>query len=160
MQTTFGVIALAIVDNRPEILNLKQLNAKYIEHRVDVIVRRTKYELRKAEEKAHILEGYRIALANLDEVIETIKKSKTPEIAKEGLMQKFLMTEIQALAVLKMQLQRLTGLEIEKIEKEYEETMALIERLKLILSDKNLIFGIIKDDLNNLIETFGDEKQK
>lgn len=159
LQTTFGVIMLAIVENKPKILNLKELNNCYIEHRIEVIVRRTKYELRKAEERAHILEGYRIALANLDEVIETIKKSKTPEIAKNGLMTRFLLSEIQALAVLKMQLQRLTGLEIEKIEQEYKEVIELIKKLKEILANKQLVLNIIKEDLTRIISEYGDGRR-
>ncbi|MBP7652659.1 DNA gyrase subunit A [Candidatus Dependentiae bacterium] len=159
LQTTFGVIMLAIVENKPKVLNLKELNNCYIEHRIEVIIRRTKYELRKAEERAHILEGYKIALANLDEVIETIKKSKTPEIAKTGLMTKFLLSEIQALAVLKMQLQRLTGLEIEKIEQEYKEVIELIKKLKEILASRQLILNIIKEDLSRIITEYGDARK-
>ncbi|HON57188.1 MAG TPA: DNA gyrase subunit A, partial [bacterium] len=158
LQITFGVIMLAIVDNRPKILNLKELINCYIHHRIEVIVRRTKYELRKAEERAHILEGYKIALANLDEVIETIKKSKTPDIAKFALMQKFQMTEIQAVSVLKLQLQRLTGLEIEKIEQEYKEIIELIKKLKEILANKKLVLDIIKNDLQRMINEYGDDR--
>jgi DNA gyrase subunit A len=159
LQMTFGVIMLAIKDGKPEILNLKQLNKCYIDHRFDVITRRTKYELKKAQERAHILEGYKIALANLDEVIETIKRSKTPDIAKIALTEKFEMSEIQALAVLRLQLQRLTGLEIEKIEKEYQEILGLIKRLKEILANKAEVLKIIKNDLVELISNYGDERK-
>jgi DNA gyrase subunit A len=157
MQTTFGVIMLALVDGKPQILNLKRIIEEFIKHRNEVVVRRSKYQLDEAEKRAHILEGYIIALDNIDEVIKLIKKSKDVETAKEGLMKKFKLSEIQAKAILDMRLQRLTGLERHKIEQEYKELLKLIEKLKSILASKKLQLQIIKEELIELKKKFGDE---
>ncbi len=136
MQTTFGVIMLALVNGVPKVLNIQQMMQHFLDHRMDVLIRRTKFELDAAERRAHILEGYIIALDNIDEVIETIKKSRDVETAKNNLMRKFKLSEIQAKAILDMRLQRLTGLERKKIEDEYRETIKLIEKLKGILDSE------------------------
>lgn len=159
MQTTFGIIMLALVDGRPQVLNLKQILQHFVDHRHEVVQRRTKFELEAAEKRAHILEGLKIALENIDAVIALIKKSKDPQTAKDGLMKKFKLSEIQALEILKMQLQRLTNLEVEKIEKEYKEVIKLIEKLKGILSSKAKRMQIIKEELLELKKTFGDDRR-
>jgi DNA gyrase subunit A len=159
MQTTFGVNMLALVDGRPQVLTLKQMMEKFIEHRNEVVVRRSKYELDEAEKRAHILEGYIIALDNIDAVIALIKKSKDVETAKTGLMKKFKLSEIQAKAILDMRLQRLTGLERKKVEDEYKETIKLIEKLKAILKSKKLQLEIIKEELTELKKKYGDERR-
>jgi DNA gyrase subunit A len=159
MQTTFGVIMIALVDGRPQTLTLKQLMEKYVEHRLEVIIRRTKFQLAEAEKRAHILEGYIIALDNIDEIIALIKKSKDTETAKLGLMKKFKLSEIQAKAILDMRLQRLTGLERKKIEDEYRETIKLIEKLKAILKNKDLQMDIIRNELLELKKNFADERR-
>lgn len=156
MQTTFGVIMLALVDGEPKVLNLKELLTLFIEHRHTVITRRTKYELVQAENKAHILEGLKIALDNIDEVIKLIKSSKDPASAKEGLMKKFKMSEIQAKAILDMRLQRLTGLERKKVEDEYLETIKLIATLKGILESKTKRMNLIKEEFLELKKNYGD----
>jgi DNA gyrase subunit A len=156
MQTTFGVIMLALVDGEPKVLNLKELLTLFIEHRHTVITRRTKYELAQAENKAHILEGLKIALDNIDEVIKLIKSSKDPASAKDGLMKKFKMSEIQARAILDMRLQRLTNLERKKIEDEYLETIKLIAALKGILESKAKRMNLIKEELLELKKNYGD----
>lgn len=159
MQITFGAINLALVDGIPRVLNLKELLGEFIKFRHEVILRRTRYELKKAEERAHILEGYRIALDNIDEVISTIRSSKTTEEAKNNLMQKFGLSEIQAKAILEMRLQKLTGLEREKIEQEYREVKALIDKLKGILADEKLQFEVIKEELLETKKMYGDERR-
>jgi DNA gyrase subunit A len=159
MQTTFGVNMLALVDGRPMTLTLKQMMEKFIEHRNDVVVRRSKFDLDEAEKRAHILEGFIIALDNIDAVIALIKKSKDVETAKTGLMKKFKLSEIQAKAILDMRLQRLTGLERKKIEDEYKETIKLIEKLKAILKSKKLQLQIIKEELAELKKKYGDERR-
>lgn len=159
MQVTFGVIMLALVNGVPKVLNLKEIMGHFLDHRMDVLKRRTKYELEAAEKRAHILEGYIIALDNIDEVIETIKKSKDVETAKANLMKKFKLSEIQAKAILDMRLQRLTGLERKKIEDEYKETIKLIEKLKSILESESQRNKIIKDELIQLKERYGDERR-
>jgi DNA gyrase subunit A len=159
LQTSYGINNVAIVKGRPKILNLKDLIREFIEFRHEVVIRRTKYELRKAEERAHILEGYIIALDNLDAVIKLIRESSTPNIAQEGLISNFGMTEIQAKAVLELRLQRLTGMEIDKIREEHAEIMKLIERLKEILATESLRFQIIKDELQEVKDKFGDERK-
>ncbi len=159
MQVTFGVIMLALVDGVPRILNLKEMMELFVKHRLDVIVRRTKFELDAAEKRAHILEGYIIALDNIDEVIKLIKKSKDTPTAKEGLMKKFKLSEIQATEILNMRLQRLTGLERKKIEDEYKEILKTIEKLKRILGSEQLRKEMICDDLKVLKEKFGDERR-
>jgi DNA gyrase subunit A len=159
MQTTFGVIMLALVDGRPKVLILKEMLVHFIAHRNEVVVRRSKYELDEAEKRAHILEGYIIALDNIDAIIKLIKASKDVETAKNGLVKKFKLSEIQAKAILDMRLQRLTGLERKKIEQEYRETIRLIERLKAILKSKQLQMQIIKEELLEIKKKYGDERR-
>ncbi len=159
MQTTFGIILLALVDGRPQILQLKDTLHHFIEHRNEVVVRRTKFDLDAAEKRAHILEGYIIALDNIDAIIKLIKASKDTETAKQGLMKKFKLSEIQAQAILDMRLQRLTGLERKKIEDEYKELIKLINRLKAILGSKALQLQIIKEELLLMKEKFGDARR-
>ncbi len=159
LQSSFSVNNIALVNGRPEMLNLKDIIRHYVDHRHEVVVRRTQYELNEAEKRAHILQGYLIALDNLDEVIELIRSSRDPEIAKQGLIDKFELSEIQAKAILEMRLQRLTGLEREKIQKEYDEIQELIARLKEILADKAIRMGIIKDELAEISERYGDERR-
>ncbi|AFN74281.1 DNA gyrase subunit A [Melioribacter roseus P3M-2] len=159
MQVTFGVIMLALVNGVPKVLTLKQTMEHFLDHRMDVLIRRTKFELDAAERRAHILEGYIIALDNIDEVIETIKKSRDVETAKRNLMRKFKLSEIQAKAILDMRLQRLTGLERKKIEDEYKETIKLIEKLKGILASEKKRKQIIKEELLALKERYGDERR-
>jgi DNA gyrase subunit A len=159
LQTSFSVNNIALVHGRPEILNLKDIIHHYVEHRHEVVTRRTQYELRKAEERAHILEGLLIALDHLDEVISLIRGSQTPDVAREGLITKFSLSEVQARAILDMRLQRLTGLERDKIREEHAELMALIARLKEILGSKVLRMQIIRDELTALRDKFGDERR-
>ncbi len=159
LQDSFGVIMLALVDGKPQVLNLKQVLHYYIKHQEDVITRRTQYELKKAQERAHILEGLTIALDHLDAVITTIRESRTADIAKAALMDGFKLSEIQAQAILDLRLQRLTGLEREKIEQEYQETLKAIEEYKAILADENRILGIIKDELTAVKKKFGDARR-
>lgn len=159
MESTFGVIMLALVGGQPHILNLKRLLSYFLQHRRDVVIRRTRYELRKAEERAHILEGLKIALDNLDEIISLIRTSKSPDDAKESLVRRFPLTEIQAQAILDMKLQRLTGLEREKIVKEYSETLKEIERLRAILGSEALVSKIIKDELLDIKSRYADERR-
>lgn len=159
MESTFGVIMLALVGGQPHVLNLKRLLSHFLQHRRDVVIRRTRFELRKAEEKAHILEGLKIALDHLDEIISLIRASKSPEEAKDGLMKRFPLTEIQAQAILDMKLQRLTGLEREKIINEYGETLKEIERLKAILGSDALVSQIIKDELLDIKSRYADERR-
>jgi DNA gyrase subunit A len=159
MESTFGIIMLALVGSQPRILNLKRMLNYFLQHRRDVILRRTRFELRKAEEKAHILEGLKIALDYLDEIISLIRKSKTPEEAKNGLMTNYPLTEIQAQAILDMKLQRLTGLEREKIIKDYKDTLKEIERLKTILGSEALVSQIIKDELLEIKNKYGDDRK-
>src|SRR5256886_7450878 len=150
MQTTFGIIFLAIVNNKPEVMDLPTILRHFVEHRKEIVVRRTRYELRKAEERAHILEGLVKALDHLDEVIALIRASKTPPEAKEGLISTFAFTEVQAQAILDMRLQRLTGLEREKIVQEYNEVLALIRKLREILASEQLVLNIISDELREI----------
>jgi DNA gyrase subunit A len=159
MQTTFGVIMLALVHGAPKVLTLKETMQHFINHRMDVLIRRTKYELDSAERRAHILEGYIIALDNIDAVIETIKKSRDTETAKNNLMKKFKLSEIQAKAILDMRLQRLTGLERKKIEDEYKEIIKLIEKLKGILSSEEKRYLIIKDELLEIKEKYDNPRR-
>ena len=159
LQVTFGIINLSLVDGVPRVLSLRQMIQYFIDHRHEVILRRTRYELAEAEKRAHILEGLKIALDNIDEIIATIKKSADAESAKNNLMQKFGLSEIQAKAILDMRLQRLTGLERQKIEEEYREVIKTIERLKAILENVNLQLQIIKDELLELKETYGDNRR-
>ena len=159
LQDSFGVIMLALVDGSPKVLNLKQVLHYYIIHQEDVITRRTKYELAKAEARAHILEGLTIALDHLDAVITTIRESRTADIAREALMAGFKLSEKQAQAILDLRLQRLTGLEREKIEEEYQETLKAIEEYKAILADEMRILQIIKEELTAVKEKYGDERR-
>ncbi len=159
MQTSFSVNSIALVKGRPMMLRLKELIGYFVEHRHDVVVRRTKFDLRKAEERAHILEGLLIALDHLDEVIKLIRASQTPDEAREGLMAKFGLSDIQSRAILDMRLQRLTGLERDKIKAEYNELMELIAHLKAILADEGLRFGIIKQETLEIKEKFGDKRR-
>ena len=159
MQSTFGIILLALVDGRPRVLTLKEALQHFIDHRHDVILRRTRFELDKAEKRAHILEGLKIALDHIDEIVQLIKKSRNPETAKKGLMKRFGLSEIQAKAILDMRLQRLTGLERKKIEDEYLALIKEIERLKLILSSKDKQMDLIKDELKAIKDKYGDERR-
>lgn len=159
MQDTFGVILLALVDGQPKVLTLKQMMTNFIDHRHEIIVRRTKFELAQAEHRAHILEGLRIALDNIDAVISTIRESSDPDVARASLIEKFKLSEIQANAILQMRLQRLTGLEREKIDAEYALLLKLIEKLSGILDSRELRMLIIKDELDELKKKFGDERR-
>lgn len=159
LQSSFSVNNIALVDGRPEMLNLKDLIHYFVEHRHEVVVRRTEYNLREAEKKAHILTGLLIALDNLDEVIALIRASKTPEDARNGLIERFNLSEIQARAILDMRLQKLTGLERDKIKSEYEELMKLIEGLKEILANVDQRMDIIKEELQRIKEKYGDERR-
>ncbi len=159
LQTGFGVIMLALVNGQPQVLNLKELLHHYLEHQIEVIRRRTQFDLRKAEERAHILEGLRIALDHIDEVIALIRGSQTADEARTGLMERFGLTEKQAQAILDMRLQRLTGLEREKIESEYEELLKTIAELKAILADEAKIRGVVRDELLEIKEQFADERR-
>lgn len=159
LQSSFSVNNIALVKGRPKILNLKDLILNFVEHRHDVIYRRTQFELRKAEERAHILKGLLIALDHLDEVISLIRASKTPQEAREGLMSKFDLSEIQSQAILDMRLQKLTGLERDKIKEEYEELQKLIMRLNEILEKEELRMEIIKDELLEIKNKYGDERR-
>jgi DNA gyrase subunit A len=159
LQSSFNVNNVALVKGRPQILNLKDLIVHFVDHRHEVVVRRTKFELNEAEKRAHILEGYLIALDHLDEVITLIRNSRDPEIAKEGLIKQFNLSEIQAKAILEMRLQRLTGLERDKIQNEYNELKILIARLNEILGSEALRMGIIKDELAEIKERYGDERR-
>lgn len=159
LEDTFGVIMLAIVDDRPKVLTLKEMLAEYIRHQKEIVIRRTKFDLAQAEERAHILEGLRIALANIDEIIRIVRGSRTPQIAKDELMRVFNFSDRQAREILSMTIQRLTGLEQEKIENEYEEVLKTIAELKEILADENRIYGIIKTELLEIKKKFGDERR-
>lgn len=159
LQDTYGVIMLALVDGQPKVLGLKQILREYVAHQKEIIVRRTKFDLKKAEARAHILEGYRIALDNIDEVIQIIRESRDAKIAKTHLMDRFALTDIQAQAILDMRLQRLTGLEREKIEAEYAELMQKIAEYKAILADEKLVLGIIKDELTEIKDKYGDDRR-
>ncbi|SKA97418.1 DNA gyrase subunit A [Caloramator quimbayensis] len=159
MQDTFGVIMIALVDGEPKTLNLKEALIHYINFQKEVLTRRTRYELDKAEARAHILEGLRIALDHIDEVINLIRSSKTVEIARNGLMEKFGLSEKQAQAILDMRLQRLTGLEREKIEEEYAELIKTINYLREVLENERLLLSIIKDELNEIKQKYGDTRR-
>jgi DNA gyrase subunit A len=159
MQTTFGIILLAIVDNQPKVMTLKELLYHFLNHRKTVIIRRTRYDLRKAEERAHILEGILKALDHLDEVIATIRASATPAEARENLMSRFALSEVQSQAILDMRLQRLTGLERDKVVEEYRELMVTIERLRAILGSDRLVLEEIKGELAELKDRYGDKRR-
>ncbi|WP_294343124.1 DNA gyrase subunit A [Prosthecochloris sp.] len=159
MQDTFGVILLALVNGVPKVLTLKEMMQEYLKHRNEIILRRTTFELAAAEKKAHILEGLKICLDNLDEVISTIRQSPNAAVAQERLMEKFGLTEVQSKAVLEMRLQRLTGMERDKIEKDYNETLALIEELRFILANPEKQMQIIKGELLKVRQVYGDERR-
>lgn len=159
MQVTFGVIMLALVNGRPKVLTLKEMLTEFIGHRKEIVIRRTKFDLQKALDRAHILEGLKIALKNLDRIIKIIKESKDPAEAKAELMAKFGLSDRQAQAILEMQLQRLTGLERDKIEKEYLELIKKIEYYRSILASEKKVLEIIKDETKELAEKFGDERR-
>ncbi|TXL63402.1 DNA gyrase subunit A [Cerasibacillus terrae] len=159
LQTTFGVNMLALVDGQPKVLNIKEALRHYLDHQVEIIERRTAFELRKAEARAHILEGLKIALDHLDEVISLIRNSKTADIARTGLMERFGLTEKQAQAILDMRLQRLTGLEREKIEIEYNDLIKLIAELKAILADEEKILNIIREELTEMKDKYSDDRR-
>ena len=159
LETSFGVIFLAVVDGRPELLTLKQSLEQFIFHRKDIIVRRTRYDLKKAEARAHILEGYKIALDHLDEVVALIRNSQSPEEARAGLMEKYGMTKIQATEILRLRLQRLTGLERQKIIEEYEQLLKDIALYKQILNSEQMVLDIIKEELSDLQQEFGDDRR-
>ena len=159
MQTTFGIIFLAIVNNKPEVMDLPTILRHFVEHRKEIVVRRTRYELRKAEERAHILEGLVKALDHLDEVIALIRASKTPPEAKEGLVSAFAFTEVQAQAILDMRLQRLTGLEREKILAEYQDVLEVIRKLREILASEQLVLNIISDELREIKASYDNPRR-
>jgi DNA gyrase subunit A len=159
MQQTFGVNMVALVDGVPRTLSLREVIGHYVDHQREVIVRRTKYELRRAEERAHVLEGLLIALANLDEVIALIRGSQTPEVARTGLVERFELTVIQAVAILQLTLGRLTALEADKIKQEHADLVERIKELREILGDESRIFGLIKDELREISDAYGDERR-
>ena len=159
MQTSFGVIMLALVNNKPKVLNIKEMLYHFVEHRKIIVVRRTKFELKKAEARAHILEGLKIAIDNLDAVVKTIRQSPDTDTARINLMEKFRLSKLQAQAILDMKLQQLTGLERKKIDEEYIEVIKNIERLKSILEDPKKVLAIIKDELLQLKEKYGDRRR-
>lgn len=159
LQTSYGINNMALVNGRPKTLNLKDLIVEFIAFRHEVVVRRTQYELREAKKRAHILEGYIIALDHLDEVIKLIRNSANPDLAKEGLITQFGMSEIQAKAVLELRLQRLTGMEIDKIREEHAEIMKLIAHLEMVLADEGMRYQIIKDELGEVKAKYGDERR-
>ena len=159
METTFGVIMLALVDGRPRVLSLRQILQAFVDHRKEIVTRRTRFELARAQERAHILEGLKIALANLDAVIKTIRQSKSPAEAKEQLVKKFELSDRQAQAILEMQLQRLTALERDKIEAEHQELLKKIEYYQMLLASERKMLDLIKGELQELKKRFGDERR-
>ena len=159
LQRSFGIILLCIVNNKPEILNLKQILQHFLAHRRTVVYRRTAFELRKAEERAHILEGLKIAISNLDEVVKLIRAAASPAEAKQGLMARFELSEIQAQTILDMRLQRLTGLERDKIISDYEEIMARIDWLNKVLADDGLVLQLIREEIEKIREAYGDGRR-
>jgi DNA gyrase subunit A len=159
MQTSFGIILLAIHQNQPKLLSLKEMLHLFIQHRQEVVIRRSRFDLKKAEARAHILEGLKKAIDHIDAIIATIKASKTPKEAKDRLMEKFAFSDVQAQAILEMRLQRLTNLEQRKIVEEYEDTIKLINRLKALLASERLILNAIKEELLSIRDAFGDERK-
>ncbi|MDO4284959.1 MAG: DNA gyrase subunit A, partial [Eubacteriales bacterium] len=159
MQDTFGIIMLALVNNEPKVLNLLDMLRNYIRHQEDVVTRRTKYDLNKAEERDHILQGLLVALDNIDEVVSIIRHSPNVQTAKTRLIERFGLSEAQAQAIVDMRLRALTGLEREKIEAEHQELLKTIERLKAILADKKLLLGVIRDEMNLIAEKYGDDRR-
>jgi DNA gyrase subunit A len=159
MQQTFGVNMVALVDNVPRTLSLREVIGHYVDHQREVIVRRTKYELRRAEERAHVLEGLLIALANLDDVIALIRGSQTPEVARTGLVERFELTVVQAQAILQLTLSRLTALESDKIKQEHKDLVERIKELREILGDEDKVMALIKEELSEIAESYGDERR-
>src|SRR5690349_16833112 len=159
LQTTFGVNMVALVDNVPKTLSLREVIGHYVDHQRDVVVRRTQYELRRAEERAHVLEGLLVALDNLDEVIALIRGSRDPETARTGLVERFDLTVIQAQAILQLTLSRLTALEADKIKEEHADLVERIKELREILGDEDRVYGLIKDELSEIAEAYGDERR-
>lgn len=159
LQTTFGINLLALVDGQPKVLSLKEILTHYLDHQINIIKRRTAFDLRRAEARAHILEGLRIALDNIDAVIELIRNSKTTESARQGLMETFSLSEKQAQAILDMRLQRLTGLEREKIEEEYKDILAKIEEYKAILASEEKVIEIIREEITEIKEKYNDDRR-
>lgn len=159
LQSSFSINNVALVKGRPQLLTLKEMIQHYVDHRHEVVVRRTKYELEEARKRAHILEGLLIALDNLDEVIALIRASRTADIAREGLMDRFKLSEIQAKAILDMRLQRLTGLERDKIQQQYKELKEKIDYLESVLADEGMRMGIIKDELGEMKDKYGDDRR-
>ncbi|MDD6856977.1 MAG: DNA gyrase subunit A [Lachnospiraceae bacterium] len=159
LQDTFGVIMLALVNNQPRVLNLYQMLNLYLDHQKEVVTRRTQYDLNKAEERAHILQGLMIALDNIDEVIRIIRGSKTTQIAKEGLIERFSLTDVQAQAIVDMRLRALTGLEREKLENEYKELLVKIAEYKAILADENKLLLVIREEIQVIADKFGDDRR-
>lgn len=159
MQDTFGIIMLALVNNEPKVLNILDMLKAYIAHQEDVVTRRTKYDLNKAEERDHILQGLLIALDNIDEVIKIIRGSRTTQLAKESLMERFGLTDVQSQAIVDMRLRALTGLEREKLENEHQELLVKIAELKAILSDEKLLLGVIRTEIKEISDKFGDERK-
>ncbi len=159
LETSFGVIMLALVGGKPRVLSMREMLHGYVEHRKEVVVRRTKFELARAEARAHILEGLKIALDNLDRIIKTIRESKDTDTARQRLMENFKLSRIQAQAILDMRLQQLTGLERKKIEEEYAELIKTIALLKGILADSRKVLGIIQEELKEIKEKYGDERR-
>ena len=157
LQDTFGVIMLALVNNEPKVMNLLEMLHHYLKHQEEVVTRRTKYELNKAEERAYILKGLLIALDHIDEVIKIIRGSRSVAIAKEELIKQFDLSEVQAQAIVDMRLRALTGLEREKLEAEYAELMKKIDELKAILADRKLLLGVIKEEILVIADKYGDE---
>ena len=159
LQDSFGVIMLALVDNQPKVMNLLDMLTYYLDHQKDVVTRRTKYDLDKAEERDHILQGLLIALDNIDEVIQIMRSSRTTAIAKERLMERFGLSDVQAQAIADMRLRALTGLEREKLENEHEELLKKIQELKAILADEKLLLGVIKEEMMITAEKYGDDRR-
>ena len=159
LQTSFGVNMIALVDGRPRLINLKEALVEYLEHQKIVVRRRTEYNLKKAQDRAHILEGLRIALDHIDEIIRVIRESDTDKVAMVSLQEQFKLTERQAQAILDMRLRRLTGLERDKIESEYNELIAYIEELKAILADEEKLLQLVRDELIDVRERYGDERK-
>ena len=159
LQTSFGANMIALVDGRPKLINLKEALVQYLEHQKVVVRRRTEYNLRKAKDRAHILEGLRIALDHIDEIISTIRESETDKVAMTSLQERFKLTERQAQAILDMRLRRLTGLERDKIEAEYNELLAYIDELERILADEEVLLQLVRDELTEIKERFGDERR-
>ena len=159
LQDTFGVIMLALVDNQPKVLNLYEMLNYYLIHQEEVVTRRTKYDLNKAEERAHILQGLLTALDNIDEVINIIRSSKNTQEAKDRLMERFALTDVQAQAIVDMRLRALTGLEREKLENEYAELMERITELKAILADEKKLLGVIREEILLIADKYGDDRR-